>query len=268
MIVTEHLCGVTVVYSPERSAKPPVQKLETDQGRPQGSLYNYQKRKVADAVEYIRRTAESRAMLFTVTTSHRWPARYRGKLLSMLIDNMRANYGLREYAWVREVGDKKPPHYSENLHYHFVADVDWFDPVALSVYWSGLFGFHCKVKNSIRLGSKPDKEGRRMFFLNSDKHAWYLSKYLGKQFKGRQKAGRKFGISAKTSVLSLPECYEAKFSFSQPPGEVLNAKGEFVPHPVSCLGVSMVNEQGMMFNKSLYQWKKIKDHNVWIGRKR
>lgn len=219
-------------------------------------------------------------MLFTLTTSHRWPGRSRGKLLSMFIENLKKNYGLREYVWVKEEGKSKPPHYRKNIHYHFVADIDYINPTALSLYWSGLFGFDCKVRNALRIGSKPDKNGRRMYYLNSPAHAWYLSKYLGKGF-GKRKSrpapfyiaghtpqsreGRRFGISNRANILSRPECFESKLSFNEVPGTFVNAKGELVAHPIVCVGHSQVNEQGLEFDKSKYTWKKCKDHNVWIG---
>lgn len=207
-------------------------------------------------------------MLFTLTTSHRWPGRGRGKLLSMFIENLKKNYGLREFVWVKEYGKCKPPHYRSNIHYHFVADIDYINPVELSLYWSGLFGYHCRVRNALRMGSKPDKKGHRMYYLNSPAHAWYLSKYLGKGFgkrKAKRKQGRRFGISEIAGKLSLPECFESKFSFSQVAGTYLNAFGEMVAHPVVCIGHSQVNEQGREFDKTKYTWKKIEQHAVWIG---
>lgn len=267
MIITEHLCGVAVAYQPERSRRlSAFPDPDKPVGRDQGSLINYQKRAIANAVEYIRQTATNRAMLFTLTSSHRWPGRARGKLLSMFIENMKQNYGMKEYCWVKEHGHKKPPHYASNIHYHFVADVEYFDPVALSVYWSGLFGFHCRSKNSIRLGSKPDKKGKRIFFINSSSFAWYLSKYLGKGI-SKKGASRSFGISQTARVLSLPECFEARLYFAPSAGKVLTASGALVDSPVSCTGVVYENEQGREFNKSNYKWTKAKDHQVWIGRK-
>lgn len=275
MIITEHLSGVAVAYNPDRAKiKRVLPPGSQPGGRDQGSLAGYQKRAVANAVEYIRQTARHRAMLMTVTTSHRWPGRGRGNLLSTFIDNLKKNYDLGEYVWVREVGHVKPIHYRANIHYHFVADIDWLDPVKLSVYWSGLFGYHCRVKNSIRLGSKPDKEGNVRYFIDSPSAAWYLSKYIGKDLHTksvanapyRSKKPRSFAISETARVLSLPECYEGKLSFTQPPGEVLTAHGELIPHPVVCVGQTFENEKGQLFDKSKYLWRKCKDHQVWIGK--
>lgn len=270
MVVTEHLCGVAIAYNPGRTGKKTTIPNPDNTDFGQGSNINFQKRKIADAVEYIRQTAKSRAMLFTVTSSHRWPARARGALLSMFIDNLKRNYGLNDYVWVKEQGHKKPPYYASNIHYHFVADIEYFDPVALSVYWSGLFGFHCRSKNSIRLGSKPDKDGKRIFYINSPSFAWYLSKYLGKGLAaGRPglRQSRSFGISERAGILSLPECYEAKVYFAPSTGLVMNAHGELVNAPEVCTGVVMENEQGKRFNKNNFVWNKVKDHQVWMGRR-
>jgi hypothetical protein len=156
-------------------------------------------------------------------------------------------------------------------HYHFVVDKDRVDPLALSVYWSGLHGQ--SAKNSIRLGSKPDKEGKRFYHLTNRKHSFYLSKYLGKSFEqplelANTVKGRKFGMAKNVAIGSKPITYRANFHFTQPTGnKVLTTSGAYVDEPIRCLGTSYVSDTGQTFNKHLYKWKKSEKHNVFFGHK-
>ena len=89
-----------------------------------------------------------------------------------------------------------------------------FDPVKLSLYWSGLFGE--QAKNSIRVGSKPNKLGHRMMYLsNNRRKAWYLAKYIGKSRSSdeiRTKAKLKaFHMDEKTSLAIEPKLFKSKY---------------------------------------------------------
>lgn len=272
MVITKHLCGVAIAFQPNGGAKRLTQRLDGE-GRIQGSLINYQKRQVADAVEYIRKNSKHKAMIFVCTTSPNWGHEIFNPKISTFTNNLRMTYGCRHYVWVREFNQIGSP------HYHFVADIPFIkSPVGLSLYWSGLFGYHST--NSVRLGSKPDHNGNRKYYVSSKKMAFYLSKYLGKGldkmegkiFKNSWLSagipGRGFAISEEAGMMSKPIRFEQQFSFHQPDDMVMNARGQMVQRPAIVTGRTFENELGEYFNPHQYTWKQSKMHQVFFGREK
>lgn len=204
MKIKSHLCGIAVAYEPQRFRKtdrPTTPRTD----RPQGSRYGQQKRKIADACEYMRR--HGKALVFVATTPGYTAEADERRLIQALTHNLRNGYGIEHYVWVRESTKKGFP------HFHFVVNARFIDALKLSVYWSSLFG--SDATNSIRLGSKPGKNGKRIFFIRSDKQVWYLTKYLGKGLDGKKEGKRtvrvrSFAVSQKLAELSKPEMYEAE----------------------------------------------------------
>lgn len=203
MILKSHLCGVAVVYedlgSRTDKKKPDGFFTETSLkiGRPQGSLYSQQKRRIADACEYLRKNATYKPLIFTATSPGFTDLATEGKLIQKLTHNLRNGYNVKNYIWVREFTQAGYP------HFHFVADTDYLDGVALSLYWSRLFG--SDARNSVRLGTAPRcnkcrtplrSKGQQCFrqgcsgmavvkyHLDNKQMAWYMSKYIGKSIGG------------------------------------------------------------------------------------
>jgi len=148
------------------------------------------------------------------------------------------------------------------------------DPVGLSLYWSSLFGY--KTRNCVRLGTKPDKQGRRAYVLNSPKMAFYMGKYLGKELKSKifknswhsaTMPGRSFGISQECGRQSKPVKYEVNYHFETEERTVLTESGYKTIQLSRPIGQTYENELGLIFNKYNYQWKKQQEHNVYFGRK-
>lgn len=195
MFLKTHISGDAIVYSSGSKKKKDEDnepllfaddKPSTD-GRPQGSLYNQQKRKIADACEWLRlhnnKNPERCALVFCLTTPGYTLEANEPKFISRWLDNMKANYGLGEYVWVRELTKKGYP------HFHFVADwwraPWWFasdinsrlsNVHCVSLTWSAHFGSN--AKESIRLGGYW--YGKRLYELKSKTQCRYLTKYLGK----------------------------------------------------------------------------------------
>jgi len=113
---------------------------------------------------------------------------------------------MHDYVWVRELTQNGYP------HFHFVADINHFNPVELSLYWSGLF--NSTARNSIRVGSAPNKQGKRKYWIANQRMAWYLTKYLGKSIgdaeRGMGRRGfRTFAISQNARKQSQPLVYHS-----------------------------------------------------------
>lgn len=198
-----HLTGYATCY--EASGGPGKRdpnrpKLES---RPQGSLFSQQKHAIADGIEWIRQNSKYKPRIFVATTPGFIDPPAEGRLISKLTNNLRMTYSCEHYVWVRELTKAGYP------HFHFIADLPQFDPVQLSLYWSGLFG--AEAKNCIRLGSRPDKNGRRKFWIENAKMAWYLSKYIGKDISqaGTRRNYRTFAISKVARQESEPMLYSS-----------------------------------------------------------
>lgn len=169
------------------SDQPSLVKLES---RPNGSLYSRQKRSIADACEWLRlnQNKDRKALIFCLTSPGYTSLANQPKFISAFFDNMRKNYGMGDYVWVREMTKKGYPHFHVVAHWH---PAKWFLvdkqdapglPVykmitELSKYWSSLF--NSDSVNSIRLGSYHQNK-RVSFYINNEKQAWYLAKYIGK----------------------------------------------------------------------------------------
>lgn len=208
MCIKVHLTGFACAY--ENLGNIP-KKRDPDRppkaGRVQGSLYNQQKHAIADAVEWIRQNSRYKPRIFVATTPGFLSIAKEGNFISKLVHNLSNGYGMEHFVWVREYTKKGFP------HYHFVADVDEFDPVRLSLYWSKQFGV--TAKNSIRLGTKPNpKTGRRDFWIKNQRMCWYMTKYIGKALGEHEKVKdqrrpRSFHISKIARAESQPLLYRS-----------------------------------------------------------
>lgn len=202
-----HITGYATCYE-SFSSKPKSEPRPND-SRPQGSLYSQQKHAIADAVEWIRRNSKYKPRIFVATTPGFIDPPEEGRTISKFIDNLKKTYGLEQYVWVRELTKRGYP------HFHFIADIDKFDPVRVSLHWSSLFG--SDAKNSIRLGSKPNRHNQRAYWVKNSRMAWYLSKYIGKDLvdseqKRTRKKYRTFAISERARKESLPLLYNSFIS--------------------------------------------------------
>lgn len=238
MIIKSHLCGIAVAFdryegieNPEQSDLNKLRRsLENGEkgNRPQGSLYSWQKRKIADACEYMRIKPIHKPIIFVATSPGFTDLASEKTLIKSFTHNLRNGYGCKNYVWVREFTGAGFP------HFHFVADMADFNAVSLSLYWSGLF--NSDAKNSIRLGSRPDKNGKRNYYLTGKRHAWYLTKYLSKSI-GKEERGalegkrsfRTFAVSQELAKNSAP--IEFKSQMVRVPGErmAFTVNGQYVP---------------------------------------
>jgi hypothetical protein len=200
-----HITGYAVAYDnirrPTKSDLPPLPS------RPQGSLYSQQKHAVADAVEYMRVFGKHKPRIFVLTTPGFIDHAQEGKKISAFTTNLRNNYGMDSYVWVREFTARGYP------HYHFVADIPKFDAVHLSRYWSGLHGVD--ALNSIRLGTAPRPGRPRKFWIDNQRMSWYMTKYIGKGIGDCEKGAltksfRTFAISQELKKNSQPLIYESE----------------------------------------------------------
>jgi len=210
MRVKVHRTGFAVAYEANipKMRDPDREPLA---GRYQGSLFNQQKHAIANAVDWIRENSKYKPRIFVATTPGFLDHAKEGAYISKLVHNLRNGYGMENFVWVREFTSRGYP------HYHFVADIDNFDRVRLSSYWSGLFG--SDARNSIRCGTAPDKTGRRRFWVTSPRMSWYLTKYLGKAIGECEKGAinavgrrsfRTFAISPVARKASEPLVYHAQ----------------------------------------------------------
>lgn len=226
MVIKVHLSGIAIAY--QNYEWSPSKNPGGSTGRYQGSLFNQQKRKIADATEYLRLNSVYKPRIFVATTPGYIDHSHEKKYVQKLVDNLKSTYGMEEYLWVREFTGAGYP------HYHFIADVDQFDPVRLSRYWSGLFG--SDACNSIRCGTAPfcpvcrrkmTRKGQTCqkcntratvsYWVKGPGMASYLSKYIGKAVgspetpkKGQRRTFRTFAISQKLGKASAPLLYHGK----------------------------------------------------------
>lgn len=238
MILKSHLCGVAVTFDrfdaddirePEaygcQAGNPYSESLKN--GRPQGSLYSQQKRKIADACEYMRLNAVHKPLIFVATSPGYTDQASEGKLIQKFTHNLRNGYDCKNYVWVREFTQAGYP------HFHFVADMPNVSPIALSLYWSGLFG--STANNSIRLGTNY-RNGKRTFYLTSKQQAWYLTKYLGKAIgncengavKGKR-SFRTFAVSQSLANLSAPTEFKGRMERSGKVFQAFTVSGKTQP---------------------------------------
>lgn len=240
MILKSHLCGIAVAFDRYEGIEPdPMQadlnelrrslKSVVENTRPQGSLYSWQKRKIADACEYMRTNPVHKPIIFVATSPGFTDLASERSLIKKFTHNLKNGYGAKHYVWVREFTGAGYP------HFHFVADMPPFDPVKLSLSWSGYFG--TDAKNSIRLGSRPDKNGKRVYYLTGKRHAWYLTKYLAKAIGKEERGGikargnsfRTFAVTPELARLSAPVEYTSKM-VRVSERQVMVSSGKYEPY--------------------------------------
>ena len=255
MIIKSHLCGIAVAFDRfEDTSEPDNEGSQTGNpyieslgnGRYQGSLYSQQKRKIADACEYMRLNAVHKPIIFVATSPGFTDLATEGKLIQKLTHNLKNGYACQNYTWVREFTERGYP------HYHFVADLPDFDVKRLSLYWSGLF--NSTATNSIRLGSAPFcfKCKRKLkrkgdtcgcggvaiveYYLKKKSHAFYLSKYIGKsigscekQAIGKRKGFRVFAVSQHLGKLSQPTEFKGKMVRTGNFFQAFTVSGQTIP---------------------------------------
>jgi hypothetical protein len=209
--IKSHLCGVAVAYEPFTHRR---NDENTRPGRPQGSHYSQQKRQIADACEWIRIHSKYKPRIFVATSPGFTDHANEKNFISKFTHNLRNGYDCQNYVWVREFTQAGFP------HFHFVADMPEFNPVDLSLYWSGLFD--SEAKNSIRLGTAPNKEGKRIFYLRGGRMCWYMTKYFGKSIGNEERGAiegkrsfRTFGISQQANKESQPLIFEEQIQRMQ-----------------------------------------------------
>lgn len=191
MYLKKHLSGDVIVYDEPKQSKTRHLFPKPEQtGRPQGSLYNQNKRKISDACEYLRlsllKDHERCPLIFTLTTPFTNDrSADKPKFVSSWFENMRKNYEMGEYVWTREYTK------TGSTHFHCVAD--WYHPsrffacdlrtrlnliTTVSLSWSNYF--QSDSVNSIWLGGYW--YGKRIYSLRTQAQSRYLTKYFGKSF--------------------------------------------------------------------------------------
>lgn len=208
MFVKKHYSGLCISYAGSGGGR---RSLSPTPAKPNNSRLNRQKRQVHDAVEWMRRNAVHKPLIFCCTVPVQSDWSMQNTNVSKFCENIRSNYDVKNYCWVREYTGAGRP------HYHFVADAPYMDAVALSRYWSSLFGE--SALNSIRMGTSPANPPVR-YFVNSARMARYLTKYMGKsigdeEHKDGEKKIRTFGISQECAAKSRPVVYEAKYIYTK-----------------------------------------------------
>lgn len=279
MVIKKHLCGIHVAYHERGGVQLPELCTGQSTGRPQGSLHSYQKKRIADAIAYLQQIAreDCRPLIFVATSPGFVDRANEPKFISKLVHNLRNGYRMENYVWVREFTGNGFP------HFHFVANIPLgrkkhtinkqavpFDPVKMSLYWSGLFG--ADAKNSIRVGSKPNKHGNRMLYLsNSRRKAWYLSKYIGKSRSDdeiRSKAKLKaFHMDEKTSRAIEPQLFKSKYPMETKVMAIWNAQARRFENEYRDIPTGeriFEDENGHLFTPASVDWKYV-GHECWTG---
>jgi len=191
MYLKKHLSGDVIVYDePKQSKTRHLFPKDENHGRPQGSLYNQNKRKISDACEYLRlsllKEPDRCPLIFTLTTPFTNDrSADKPKFVSAWFENMRKNYDMGEYVWTREYTK------TGSTHFHCVAD--WHSPgvffacnistrlnliTTVSLAWSHYF--ESDSVNSVWLGGYW--YGKRIYSLRTQAQSRYLTKYFGKEF--------------------------------------------------------------------------------------
>lgn len=269
MIIKSHLCGIAVAFDrfegehyEDNGTHAGKFFDSTYTGRPQGSLYSQQKRKIADACEYLRTNSTYEPLIFVCTSPGFTDLANEKKLISAFTHNLRNGYRCKNFVWVREFTQMGYP------HFHFVADMPRFNAIDLSLYWSGLFGVH--ASNSVRLGI-GHKNGKRTYVLKSKRLAWYMAKYIGKSI-GNAESGanktariRRFAVSQELAKLSAPQEFKSKMVRVETGRQVMTIKG-LVPFKEdiriwqNCTA-SMTDKEAM----SRWNWKETGFANTYLG---
>lgn len=283
MYVKKHLCGIFIAY-PEACGKQSGKLIHGQSvGRDQGSHYNQQKRQIADGVARLQQlqTDDCKTLIMVATSPGYLENANEPKFISKLVTYLRNGFGMERYLWVREYTRKGFP------HFHFAANIPLgkksvtlankgtpitvpFDPVAVSKIWSGYFDQNNLT--SIRLGSKPNKYGRRMFYLGRNtRKAWYLAKYIGKSrgkdesvAKGRLRA---FSMDDKTSAEIEPQIFQSKYVTECKVVSTWNAqtkKMEYIVYDIPTGERIFEDENGNLFSPHGIDWRSV-GHDVFVG---
>lgn len=161
----------------------------------------------------MRQNATYKPLIFCVTVPVQSDWTLQNSNLSLFNENIRKNYGVQNYVWVREyTGGGRP-------HYHYVADSPFLDAPKISAYWNSLYD--APLRNSVRLGTKPIPGKPRKYFVDSDRMSRYLTKYMGKSIGEEERRSvvsdaailkkiRTFGMSQEVASKSKPVTYEAQ----------------------------------------------------------
>jgi len=263
--VKVHLSGVAIAYDDNNSTKKSVFKGTS---RYQGSLIGQQKRAIADAVEWMRLYGNHRPLFFVLTSPGYLKPNEHSRKISQFCNTLRNGYRCSDYVWVRELTKSGCP------HYHFVADIPFIrDPVAISRYWSSLFGRN--DGNSLRLGSAPIN-GKRKFYVDDQKASRYISKYIGKDLENishelleagypqafYKKMYRSFAISERARLMSKPVVYSANYHFVE--REAYNhAEQKVIVKDYVCR--TFEDSAGGYIDPHKWRWKRIEPHNIFFG---
>lgn len=272
------------------------ERIVKQETRPQGSLYGYQRRQVADATMWLKDNARH-ALIFCLTSPGYTSVANTTNVLSKFLTNCRNRYGLGHYVWVREMTTAGYP------HFHFIADWHsvkyWFKREnsngktqieKLSEYWAKLCrenddsgNITATGSNSIRLGSYDPRTKKRSFYVRSERQCWYLAKYIGKTIGEEstdylaeagfpqvryKKTVRTFGISKELAKLSQPTTFESSYEYKYERRRILCADGyRDVDCPVRIDRVWTCDSDGVLIDENLreYRWKNVGHGDTWIG---
>lgn len=282
MLIKQHLSGICVAYSEDMAGGSGFRIHGQAVGKPQGSHYSGQKKRIADAVAYLQLQARPncRPLVFVATSPGFVDRANEPRFVSKLVKNLRESHGMEGYIWVREFTGHGYP------HFHFIANIPlkkrkayrkWngqryidipFDPVQVSVYWSRLFG--SDANNSIRIGSKPKPGQATMIYLSSNRRkAWYLAKYIGKSRGDCEGSARirAFAMDEKTSAAIEPKLFRSKYTTELKAVSTWNAqtkKFEDVVFDIPTGERIFEDENGNLFSPHGVDWRSV-GHDVYVG---
>ena len=279
MFIKKHLCGIHVKYPEGCGNQTGEYKHGQSTGRDQGSHYSQQKKRIADGVAYLQSIArpECKPLIFVATSPGFVDRANEPRFISKLVHNLKNGYGMENYLWVREFTGAGFP------HFHFVANIPLpkkpfvvqgtplpFNPVRLSQTWSGYFG--SDAKNSIRVGSKPNKYGKRMLYLSANRRkAWYLAKYIGKSRSADEiRTGAKlksFHMDEKTSAAIEPQLFQSKYLTEMKVTAIWNAQRRCFEDDVREIPTGeriFEDANGNLFTPHNINWRSV-GHDVFVG---
>ena len=210
----------------------------------------------------MRLFGEHKPLIFVATSPGFTTIANEQPLISKLTHNLRNGYGVKNFVWVREATKKGFP------HFHFVVDSQFIDAKKLSVYWSSLFDSN--ANNSIRLGTKPDKNGKRHYYIHNSKMSFYMCKYFGKGLgeKSPLDAGlkvrkpRAFHVSNQLAKNSAPKIFGEEISLLF---TGLHQR-EFVMSNDQCEEYYERGEQPPKLNPYAFNWEWTGHGQTYIGR--
>lgn len=281
MVIKRHISGICVAYPEDCGSSSGKLIHGLAEGREQGSHYNQQKRRIADAVTHLQQSArdDCKPLIFVATSPGYVDHSNEPRFISKFVDYLKKVYSMERYVWVREFTKLGFP------HFHFVANIPIngksvtlqnkgkpitvpFDPIHVSEIWSHYYGR--VTRNAIRLGSKPNKHGVRMFYLNDNRRkAWYLAKYIGKS-RGTcetKKRLKSFHMDEKTSAAIEPNLFRSKYVTDCKVVSTWNAhskKMEDIVYDVPTGERIFEDENGNLFSPHGIDWRSV-GHDVYVG---